>query len=395
MLGLSVTGFSVADTLAELGAEWSWSPSPPTPSTRGCCRSSGCAPGSGRSRRGAGDLVEFAPEVVIASPGFAPTHPIIAWAQQAGHRAVGRHRARLAGARQGRARRRLAGRLGAHHRDERQDHDDAADGHDDASRAACAPPRSATSASRCSTRCAIPPASTCSSSSSPATSSGTWACRPARPGLAVRERLPEPRRRPPRMARFVRGLPRRQGARLRQHPRRVHLQQIGCRDPGRWSRTPRSSRVRAPSGSTWACPGPSDLGVVDGILVDRAFLEDRRTSALELTTVADLAEQGLAAPHMVANMLAASALARSLEVTPAAIRDALRGVPARPAPHRGHRGRRRASRGWRLEGDEPARGGILARRLSRRGLGRRRSAEGRRHLGPGRQRAGPPRKRRS
>ena len=36
-------------------------------------------------------------------------------------------------------------------------------------------------------------------------------------------------------------------------------------------------------------PGPSDLGVVDGILVDRAFLDDRRHAALELTTVADLA----------------------------------------------------------------------------------------------------------
>lgn len=70
-------------------------------------------------------------------------------------------------------------------------------------------------------------------------------------------------------------------------------------------------------------PGPSDLGVVDGILVDRAFLEERATSALELTTVADLAERGLAAPHVVANILAASALARSLGVPPAAIRDAL------------------------------------------------------------------------
>ncbi|QKJ19667.1 UDP-N-acetylmuramoyl-L-alanine--D-glutamate ligase [Microbacterium hominis] len=79
-------------------------------------------------------------------------------------------------------------------------------------------------------------------------------------------------------------------------------------------------------------PGPSDLGVVDGILVDRAFLEDRRTSALELTTVDELAERGLAAPHIAANILAASALARSLEVPPAAIRDALRGF--RLDPHR-------------------------------------------------------------
>lgn len=79
-------------------------------------------------------------------------------------------------------------------------------------------------------------------------------------------------------------------------------------------------------------PGPSDLGVVDGILVDRAFLDERRDSALELCTVADLAAWGLAAPHIVANILAASALARSLGVTPTAIRDALAGF--RLDPHR-------------------------------------------------------------
>lgn len=79
-------------------------------------------------------------------------------------------------------------------------------------------------------------------------------------------------------------------------------------------------------------PGPSDLGLVDGILVDRAFLEDRRTSALELTTLADLAELGLAAPHIVSNILAAAGLARSLEVPPTAIREALRGF--RLDPHR-------------------------------------------------------------
>lgn len=79
-------------------------------------------------------------------------------------------------------------------------------------------------------------------------------------------------------------------------------------------------------------PGPSDLGVVDGILVDRAFLEDRRTSALELTTVADLAERGLGAPHIAANILAAAALARSLDVAPSAIREALRSF--RLDPHR-------------------------------------------------------------
>ena len=58
-------------------------------------------------------------------------------------------------------------------------------------------------------------------------------------------------------------------------------------------------------------PGPSDFGVVEGILCDRAFLEERRTAALEITTVAELEPRGLGAPHVVANILAASALARS------------------------------------------------------------------------------------
>jgi len=71
-------------------------------------------------------------------------------------------------------------------------------------------------------------------------------------------------------------------------------------------------------------PGPSDLGLVDGILVDRAFLDDRRTSALELATMSDLAPGGLDSPHMTANVLAAAALARAAGVEPAAIRDAVR-----------------------------------------------------------------------
>ncbi|WP_205789269.1 UDP-N-acetylmuramoyl-L-alanine--D-glutamate ligase [Microbacterium sp. CPCC 204701] len=79
-------------------------------------------------------------------------------------------------------------------------------------------------------------------------------------------------------------------------------------------------------------PGPSDLGIVERLLVDRAFLEDRRTSALELTTLEELAQLGLAAPHIVANVLAAAALARSLDVAPAAIHDALRDF--RLDPHR-------------------------------------------------------------
>ncbi|MFD1713238.1 UDP-N-acetylmuramoyl-L-alanine--D-glutamate ligase [Amnibacterium flavum] len=79
-------------------------------------------------------------------------------------------------------------------------------------------------------------------------------------------------------------------------------------------------------------PGPSDFGVVDGILVDRAFLAERRDSALEIATVGELRERGLAAPHVVANILAASALARAAGVSIASIRAALREY--RLDPHR-------------------------------------------------------------
>lgn len=70
-------------------------------------------------------------------------------------------------------------------------------------------------------------------------------------------------------------------------------------------------------------PGPSDFGIVEGILADRAFLDDRANSALELTTLDDLEKAGLSAPHIVQNILAASALTRSLGVEPEAIGRAL------------------------------------------------------------------------
>ncbi|MBF4462523.1 MULTISPECIES: UDP-N-acetylmuramoyl-L-alanine--D-glutamate ligase [unclassified Rathayibacter] len=72
-------------------------------------------------------------------------------------------------------------------------------------------------------------------------------------------------------------------------------------------------------------PGPSDFGIVDGILCDRAFLEDRRSSALEIATVDELAARRLAAPHIVQNVLAAAALSRACGVEVGAIRRALAG----------------------------------------------------------------------
>jgi UDP-N-acetylmuramoylalanine--D-glutamate ligase len=70
-------------------------------------------------------------------------------------------------------------------------------------------------------------------------------------------------------------------------------------------------------------PGPSDIGLVEEIVVDRTFHADRWNAAIELTTVAELRRVGLGSPHMIANVLAASALARSFGIAPDAIRSAL------------------------------------------------------------------------
>ncbi len=70
-------------------------------------------------------------------------------------------------------------------------------------------------------------------------------------------------------------------------------------------------------------PGPSDIGMVGDLVVDRAFLDTRHKEALELTTHGELAEAGLASPHMVANVLAAAALVRSVGMTPESVRSGL------------------------------------------------------------------------
>ncbi|MFD4374932.1 UDP-N-acetylmuramoyl-L-alanine--D-glutamate ligase [Streptomyces sp. NPDC058486] len=82
-------------------------------------------------------------------------------------------------------------------------------------------------------------------------------------------------------------------------------------------------------GFTLGTPGPSQLGVVEGILVDRAFVENRQKNAQELAEVADVQPP---APHNIANALAAAALARAFGVEPGAVRDGLRAF--RPDPHR-------------------------------------------------------------
>ena len=86
-------------------------------------------------------------------------------------------------------------------------------------------------------------------------------------------------------------------------------------------------------GFTLGIPALSMVGMVGEVLADRAFVEQRRTSAAELATLADLKGQAQSvAPHYVANALAAAALARAYGVGPLSVRDGLRAFV--PDPHR-------------------------------------------------------------
>ncbi|MFC5382229.1 UDP-N-acetylmuramoyl-L-alanine--D-glutamate ligase [Aquipuribacter nitratireducens] len=85
-------------------------------------------------------------------------------------------------------------------------------------------------------------------------------------------------------------------------------------------------------------PRVGEVGVVEGLLVDRAFIEERAHAAVELGALDDLVGlAGVADPaqvpaHVVANALAAAALARSLGVPATAVRDGLRAASL--PPHR-------------------------------------------------------------
>ncbi|MFG3508843.1 UDP-N-acetylmuramoyl-L-alanine--D-glutamate ligase [Streptomyces sp. NPDC047821] len=82
-------------------------------------------------------------------------------------------------------------------------------------------------------------------------------------------------------------------------------------------------------GFTLGTPGPSQVGIVDDLLVDRAFVENRQKQAQELAQISDVDPP---APHNIANALAAAALARAFGVPATAVRDGLRAF--RPDPHR-------------------------------------------------------------
>lgn len=79
-------------------------------------------------------------------------------------------------------------------------------------------------------------------------------------------------------------------------------------------------------GITLGSPAVSQLGIVDGVLVDRAFVEERRRSAAELGHVDDLRHlvAGDVPPYLAFNALSAAALARAVGVEADAVARGLR-----------------------------------------------------------------------
>ncbi|HUG51682.1 MAG TPA: UDP-N-acetylmuramoyl-L-alanine--D-glutamate ligase, partial [Terrimesophilobacter sp.] len=86
VLGLGVTGFSVADTLAELGAR------PMVLAPTADEKTADLLDVLGvplvlcdlEDARALGELDAFGPELLVVSPGFRPRHPLVAWALEHG-----------------------------------------------------------------------------------------------------------------------------------------------------------------------------------------------------------------------------------------------------------------------------------------------------------------------
>lgn len=89
-------------------------------------------------------------------------------------------------------------------------------------------------------------------------------------------------------------------------------------------------------GFTTGTPSVGQVGLVEDVLVDRGFARLRHTHAAELGTLADLhrlaGPDGAVPPHVVADALAAAALALAHGVAPEAVRDGLREYA--PGAHR-------------------------------------------------------------
>ena len=369
--GLGVSGFAAADALLERGAEVT------------VVDAARPADGSAMPERARildilGADVRARPDAV-ADParrrrrprrhltGLAP-RPAAARRRRGGrHPGLGRGRARLAAAAA-----RGRGAVARRHRHQRQDH------HGADARLDPAGGRAAGAARR---QRRHPGARGGHATPSPTTSSPS-SCRASsctgRTRIAPQRRRPAQRRpRPPRLARLARGVRRAKGKVYAQHRGRLRLQrrttaperlveeaevQEGCRADRLHPRHPRRRRSSA-SSTTCSSTGPSSSSAARPPPSSRT-LDDLRGDAPS------------PAPHIVANALAAAALARAHGVPAGRRARRAARLRARAAPHRrGRHGRRRPLR-RRLQGHQPARRRRVAGRLRARRLGRRRPAQG-------------------
>ncbi|HEX9063672.1 MAG TPA: UDP-N-acetylmuramoyl-L-alanine--D-glutamate ligase [Streptosporangiaceae bacterium] len=99
----------------------------------------------------------------------------------------------------------------------------------------------------------------------------------------------------------------------------------------------RSAAMTAAAGAPSALfrlgqPAPGELGVSDGYLTDRAFAGPGRAERLAALTDLGAGQSRPPAPHVIADALAAAALARAYGAPAAAVRAGLRAF--RPDPHR-------------------------------------------------------------
>lgn len=83
---------------------------------------------------------------------------------------------------------------------------------------------------------------------------------------------------------------------------------------------------------TTGMPSVSAVGFVEEFLVDRAFILDRYSAALEIAEDSDLQAIGVVSDHLRANVAAATALARAVDVDPFVIKKAI--ATFELSPHR-------------------------------------------------------------
>ncbi|MEY3625034.1 MAG: hypothetical protein RL696_415 [Actinomycetota bacterium] len=85
-------------------------------------------------------------------------------------------------------------------------------------------------------------------------------------------------------------------------------------------------------GFTTQIPPVAAIGFVEEFLVDRAFIDDRQKNAQEIATLDEIGQIGVVSKHLKSNVAAATALARAAGVESDQIRSAL--TSFKVAPHR-------------------------------------------------------------